>query len=316
MSSHGNLVFYILYVLWVGALLGTLVIAFRGVKPRADDHVQSILWLPVLQFLLVGLMLGFSPHGEVRPSSRSEQSDLNSITETDTALLMERANHLEEMLGGSLLVFLVAGTAGLLAAAKLFRRDSESSSFTARQFFIGTTLGYVFISGFYYYMLAQYYAATSTLLKVVEGDSTYGNLYRGLQIPTLGLPVDPASNIIMLLGAPLFPLAISFTLTLGMYLSLRHSKTGLALKDLTRAMALHAVLCPLLVCHAFAGFLSAGPLAPKGITPREDQEEEQPYSNRPAVLRHPLAGPSQPGDVRPQRLHVARLELPVIRRHS
>lgn len=290
MGSHGNLFLYIIYVLAVGVLLGTLVVSLRGLKPRADDPkgIRSILWLPILQFLLVGLVLGFSPHGEVRPSS-SDSSDMLTITETDLALLVERANHLELMLAGSLLVFLVAAVAGTFAAAKLFRRDSETSSFTARQFFLGTTVGYVFISGFYYYMLAQYYTAVSTLLKVVDSDSPYATLYRGLQIPTLGLPLDPASNVVMLLSAPLFPLAASFTLTLGMYRYLSQSKTGLELRDLTRSLALHAVLCPLLVCHAFAGFLSAGPVAPRGINPREDQQEEQPYSNRPAVLGEVLA---------------------------
>ena len=290
MGSHGNLVLYIIYVLAVGVLLGTLVVSLRGLKPRASDPkgIRSILWLPILQFLLVGLVLGFSPHGEVRPSS-SDSSDMFTITETDLALLVERANHLEVMLAGSLLVFLAAATVGIFAAAKLFRGDSETSSLTARQFFFGTTLGYVFISGFYYYMLAQYYTAASTLLKVVEGDSPYGNLYRGLQIPTLGLPLDTVSNVVMLLGAPLFPLAVSFALTVGMYRLLSQSGTGLALRDLTRSLALQAVLCPLLVCHAFAGFLSAGPVAPRGITPREDLEEGQPYSNRPSVSWEVLA---------------------------
>jgi hypothetical protein len=291
LSSHGNLIFYIFYILWVGALLGTLVIAFRGLKPRADDPkgIRSVLWLPVLQILLVGLVLGFSPHGEVRPSSTSDDSDLFPITETDLALLVERANHLEELLAGGLLVFFVAAAGGAFAARQAFRGDGESTSYSARQLFYATTLGYAFVSSFYYYMLAQYYTSMGTVLQVVSSDSAYADLYKGLQIPTLGLPLDPASNIIMLLGAPLFPLAVSFTLTVGSYLSLRHSRTGLVPKDLTRSLALHAVLCPLLVCHAFAGFLSAGPLAPKGSTPREDQQEEQPYSNSPATASATVA---------------------------
>jgi hypothetical protein len=300
LSSHGNLVFYILYIVWVGALLGALVIAFRGLKPRADDPkgIRSILWLPVLQFLLVGLVLGFSPHGEMRPSSTSDDSDMFPISETDLALLVERANHLEEMLGGGLLVFFIAAAGGALAVRTALRGESESTSFSARQLFYGITLGYVFVSGFYYYMLAQYYASMSTVLKVISSDSAYADVYKGLQIPTLGLPLDPASNIVMLLFAPLFPLAVSYTLSFGSYLSLRHSRAGLAPKDLTRSLALHAVLCPLLVCHAFAGFLLAGPLAPKGITPREDQQEEQPYSNSPAVLGEALAGGELPRHAR------------------
>lgn len=300
MGSHGNLIYYILYIVWVGALLGTLVIALRGLKPRADDPkgIRSILWLPVLQVLLVGLVLGFSPHGEVRPSSTSDDTDMFPISETDLALLVERANHLEEMLGGGLLVFFVAAAGGIFAVRTALRGESESTSLSARQLFYGITLGYAFVSGFYYYILAQYYASMGTVLQVVSSDSAYADVYKGMQIPTLGLPLDPASNIIMLLGAPLFPLLVSFTLTFGSYLSLRHSRTGLVPKDLTRSLALHAVLCPLLVCHAFAGFLSAGPLAPKGSTPREDQQEEQPYSNSPALLGEALAGGELPRHAR------------------
>jgi hypothetical protein len=202
----------------------------------------------------------------VRPSSTSDDSDLFPITETDLALLVERANHLEELLAGGLLVFFVAAAGGAFAARQAFRGDGESTSYSARQLFYATTLGYAFVSSFYYYMLAQYYTSMGTVLQVVSSDSAYADLYKGLQIPTLGLPLDP-----------------------GSYLSLRHSRTGLVPKDLTRSLALHAVLCPLLVCHAFAGFLSAGPLAPKGSAPREDQQEEQPYSNSPATASATVA---------------------------
>jgi hypothetical protein len=284
MSAHGNLMLYILYVICAGALLGTLVVAFRGLKPKADDPkgVRAILWLPILQFLLVALILGFSSHGEVRPHS-SSNGDTTGISDNDIDLLMDRANHLEDLLVGSLLGFFITATAGVFAAARALRGDSESPSFTTRQFFYGITLAFAFVSGFYYYMLAQYYTTMSTLLRVVQGDSSYSDLIKGLQIPTLGLPLDPASNVLMLLSAPLFPLAVSLTLTLGMYLYLRHSKAGLTLRDFTRAIAIHAVLCPLLVCHAFAVFLSAGPLGPKGSTPRDEDQQEMPYSNLPGV---------------------------------
>jgi hypothetical protein len=284
LSAHGNLMLYILYVVCAGTLLGTLVVAFRGLKPKADDPkgVRAILWLPILQFLLVALILGFSSHGEVRPHS-SSNGDTTGISDNDIDLLMDRANHLEDLLIGSLLGFFITATAGFFAAARALRGDSESPSFTTRQFFYGITLVFAFVSGFYYYMLAQYYTTMSTLLRVVQGDSSYSDLTKGLQIPTLGLPLDPASNVLMLLSAPLFPLAVSLTLTLGMYLYLRHSKAGLTLRDLTRAIAIHAVLCPLLVCHAFAVFLSAGPLGPKGSTPRDEDQQEMPYSNLPGV---------------------------------
>lgn len=283
MSTHGNLFLYIIYVLSTGALLGTLFIAFRGLKPRLEDPkgVRAILWLPILQFLLVALILGFSPHGEVHPYSGSGGGD-SGISDNDVDLLMDRANQLESLVVAGLLGFFVIAAAGAVAARKALRDDSETTGFTTRQVFFGIALVYALVSGFYYYMLSQYYTTMSTLLRVVQGDSSYSDLTKGLQIPTLGLPLDPASNVLMLLSAPLFPLAISILFTLGMYVYLRHSKAGLTPRDLTRAMALHAILCPLLVCHAFAVFLSAGPLGPKGTTPRDQDREEMPYSSLPA----------------------------------
>jgi hypothetical protein len=288
---HGNLLLYIIYVLSAGIFLGTMVIAFRGLKARADDPrgVRAILWLPILQFLLVALILGFSAHGEVRPFSTADSGDNSGISDNDVDLLMDRANHLEGLIVGSLLGFFITASAGAFVAARALRGDRESPSFTTRQFFGGITLVYAFVSGFYYFMLAQYYTTMSTLLKVVQGDSSYSDLTKGLQIPTLGLPLDPMSNVLLLLSAPLFPLAVSLTLTLGMYLYLRHTKAGLTPRDLTRAMALHAILCPLLVCHAFALFLAAGPLGPKGTTPRDEDREETPYSSLPTES---LAAPS------------------------
>lgn len=302
MSAHGNLILYVFYVLSAGALLGSLVIAFRGLKPRADDPkgLRAVLWLPILQFLLVALVLGFSSHGEVRPSSDS--GDSSGISDNDVDLLMDRANQLESLVVAGLFGFFVIAAAGAVAAKKALGDDSGTASFTTRQVFFGVTLLYAFVSGFYYYMLSQYYTTMSTLVRIVQGDSSYSDLTKGLQIPTLGLPLDPASNVLMLLSAPLFPLAISLVLTSGMYLYLRHSRAGLTPRDLTRAMAIHAVLCPLLVCHAFAVFLSAGPLGPKGTVPRDEDQQEQPYSSMPAkspavpgweftVLRPPVSQP-------------------------
>ena len=282
MSAHGNLILYIVYVLSAGALLGSLVIAFRGVKLRSDDPngLRAVLWLPILQFLLVALVLGFSSHGEVHPSSAS--GDSSGISDNDVDLLMDRANQLESLVVAGLFGFVVIAAAGSVAAKKALGEDSGTASFTTRQVFFGVTLLFTLVSGFYYYMLSQYYTTMSTLLRVVQGDSSYSDLTKGLQIPTLGLPLDPASNVLMLLCAPLFPLAISLLLTLGMYVYLRHSKAGLTPRDLTRAVAIHAILCPLLVCHSFAVFLSAGPLGPKGTTPRDEDREEMPYSSRPA----------------------------------
>jgi len=289
-ALHGTsgIVPFIVYVLSVGAFLGTLVVSIRGPRRPADDQrsVRPVLRLLAVQLLLVGLILGFSAHGELQSSSRHVDSDDLSVSETEIALLVERADHLEGLLAGGLFVFFLAALAGFFAAAKGFRRDSETPDFSARQLFYGITVSYALLGGFCYYMLSEYYTTLSTVLRVLAGDSTFGDLVQGLQTPSLGLPLGPAPNVIMLLGAPLFPLAVSITLTMGMYLYLRDSKTGLRTKDLSRATALHAAICPLIVAHAFAIFLSVGPLAPKENRRDSDDMQEDAGSSTPSGLAH------------------------------
>ena len=240
---------------------GALTAANRQQSSRLSSYVAAVGMLALMLASIVACAPAKNSAGSLAPSLHSSEGAVDRISyEEALTLLMERMNHVEGLLVGSLLGFFLTAAAGSFAAAHSMRSEKKALSFTPRQFFYGIVLAFGFVSGFYYFMLAQYYAALGTILGLLrEGDGfPIHELYATLRVPLL--PAQ-TGNVIMLANPPVFPFAVSSALTIGLYLYMRDpAKETLSPKDLGSALTFHFLLCPLMLWHPFVSFLKAGPL--------------------------------------------------------
>jgi hypothetical protein len=127
-------------------------------------------------------------------------------------LLTERASHLEDLLVSNLLGFLLTGTlTGFAAIYTLRVEDRTHLILSPRKILVGINFLYLFIGGYYYFMLAQFYATIVTLQRhVVASGADMSELWSVLRVPSLGVMANRTANIAMLAGAPLLPLALSW----------------------------------------------------------------------------------------------------------
>jgi hypothetical protein len=183
-------------------------------------------------------------------------------------LLLDRANHVEELLVGSLLGFFLTASAGGFAGAYTLRSEAgRALGLSPRRFFHGISVIYAFLTGYYYFMLAQFYGATIAAIQVsrtlTDAAVPVRALWETLQLPSLGLLPRDIANIAMLINAPLFPLALSAALLYGFYLLIKGT-TGtpppLRTRDLAMALGLQGGLCILMAWHPFVEFLKAARL--------------------------------------------------------
>ncbi len=143
--------------------------------------------------------------------------------------LVERLNHLEDLLVSSLLWFLLTGSFTAFAAIYGLgstRQDARSSETenagksgvssaepfglpSARQLFFGANVLLALLSGYYYFMLAQFYAAVVVLTPLLDHVPSAQHLWRTLQVPFLGLASTTVANGLILASAPLLPLLFS-----------------------------------------------------------------------------------------------------------
>jgi hypothetical protein len=181
-------------------------------------------------------------------------------------LVLDRLNHLEGILVGSLLGFFLTATAGGFAGAYTIRSDANRSlSLSQRQFFYGISVVYTFLSGYYYFMLAQFYGAAISAIELARSSSSeaVSVLWKTLQIPSFGFLPENFANLVMLLNAPLFPLMVSSALLYGFYILIRDTsaqKQTLGPLDLVTTLALQVMVCVLLAWHPFTRFLVAAEL--------------------------------------------------------
>ena len=133
-------------------------------------------------------------------------------------LLINRINHLEVMLFSSMLGILLTTTYGVFAAFYKIQ-ESGNNFFKPTYFIIGINLIYVFISGYYYFILTHFYAAASTLIQLKPSLPTSLSLeifWELFKVPKFPFWFsDPTRNLISLANAPLFPLMFSFTSIMG-----------------------------------------------------------------------------------------------------
>jgi len=185
---------------------------------------------------------------------------MSSSAQTDAvAPLVERMNHLESLLVSNLLGFLLTTTVTIFGAAYELRSGTKPPFMTPTQIFVSASVLYVFLSGYYYFMLAQFYACVITLMPLVESlDVKINPLWHTLRIPSFGVIPERMANIIMLTNAPLLPIAWS-TLSLVTLRSVLegHGAQYVGIVPTTVGISLQVLTCVLVITQPFHFFIKA-----------------------------------------------------------
>ena len=141
---------------------------------------------------------------------------IQMTSDTDVAIgLVERMGHLENVLTGSLLSFLIT-TALSIFGGLLLISDDDKSKLTGTDVLMAVSLMYALLSGYYYFMLGHYYATVIALVPIADGleNIDVEGFWVVFEIPIWFLP-DEMRNISALLGVPLYPLLFSGVVIFG-----------------------------------------------------------------------------------------------------
>lgn len=179
--------------------------------------------------------------------------------------MIARASHLEQILVTTLLGLLLTTTFGLFVAVYTLKKegDSISSFMSIRMFLVGIALLYVTLSGFYYYMLAHFYAAVQSAFALIKPDDlqdAVAPIWSLFRLPEmLGLS-QKARAIGYLAIAPLFPVSFSCTAITVLWWSLRREMAGQRKSSIAiwlSSLAVQILMAYLLISHPFSAFTSA-----------------------------------------------------------
>jgi len=134
-------------------------------------------------------------------------------------MLNSRINHLEVMIFSSMLGILLTTTFGLYAASYKIKESDDKSMKPATLIWAVNAI-YFLVSGYYYFILTHFYAATTTLFELQSKLPRYVNLsnfWNFFQLPTIPFfwLSEKSRNILSLLSAPLFPLLFSLSSIVG-----------------------------------------------------------------------------------------------------
>jgi hypothetical protein len=169
-------------------------------------------------------------------------------------------NHLESLLVSNLLGFLLTTTITIFGAAYELRSGTKTPPFvTPTQIFVGASVFYVFLSGYYYYMLAQFYACVITLIPLAKNlDVKINPLWRTLRIPSFGVIPERIANIAMLANAPLLPIAFSTLSLIALRFVIEgHGVQNIGVVPTTVGVSLQVLTCILVITQPFRSFIKA-----------------------------------------------------------
>jgi hypothetical protein len=188
-------------------------------------------------------------------------------SELDQALItamIERASHLEDVLVTSLLGLLITTTFGFVVAIYTLHKESTFwRQIDKRWFLIGIAFIYMCISGYYYYMLAHFYAAVQSAFALIVTPSTQSGvapIWSLFRLPEwFGLSAKERS-IGYLAIAPLFPVGFSCIAITAFWLAIkpdwqRQWKSSVA--SWIIAIMMQIVLAYLLAAYPFRTFTRA-----------------------------------------------------------
>jgi hypothetical protein len=224
---------------------------------------------------------------------------MSSSTPTDAVTpLIERMNHLESLLVSNLLGFLLTTTITIFGAAYELRPGAKTPPFVSpAQIFVGASVLYVFLSGYYYYMLAQFYACVITLIPFVKSLGVkISPLWRTLRIPSFGVIPERIANITMLANAPLLPIAFSTLSLIALRFVIEgHGVQNIGVVPTTVGLSLQVLTCILVIIQPFLSFIKAttevtnepGPTLIQ--EPCREAESESQTGSAPSVSEAPSA---------------------------
>jgi hypothetical protein len=224
---------------------------------------------------------------------------MSSSTPTDAVTpLIERMNHLESLLVSNLLGFLLTTTITIFGAAYELRPGAKTPPFVSpAQIFVGASVLYVFLSGYYYYMLAQFYACVITLIPFVKSLGVkISPLWRTLRIPSFGVIPERIANITMLANAPLLPIAFStLSLVALRFVIEGHGVQNIGVVPTTIGISLQVLTCILVITQPFLSFIKVttevsnepGPTLIQ--EPCREAESESQTGSAPSVSEAPSA---------------------------
>jgi hypothetical protein len=185
-------------------------------------------------------------------------------TKDAVQLLLERMNHLEDLLVSSLLGLLITATFSVFVALYALRTQSKKAlptGVTPARVLLGVNVLYTFLGGYYYFMLAQFYAATAATLELTSNipSMPVRQLWMVMKYPQIPFLSEEDRNLAMLLNAPLFPFLFacaSITILWSVLRSDRPSR-GLGYVALTSSIGWQGLVCWLMAWHPFTTFLEA-----------------------------------------------------------
>jgi len=174
------------------------------------------------------------------------------------APLIERLSHLEGLLVSNLLGFLVTTTITIFGVVYALRPASKALPLASpTQVFVGASILYVFLSGYYYFMLAQFYACVITLMPLVKSRGVeIDALWSALRIPSFGVIPKRIANMAMLANAPLLPLAFSiFALIALRLVAEAHGGGNVGAVATGIGISLQLLTCILIIAQPFRAFI-------------------------------------------------------------
>jgi hypothetical protein len=175
----------------------------------------------------------------------------------NVAPLVERANHLEVLIVSNLLGFLLTATSTMFAAIYALRSGTNSAVVAPLDIIACASALYLFLSGYYYFMLAQFYSCIITLIPHAKKAGIETNmLWNTLRIPSVGIIPRRAANIAMLASVPLLPLVFSIlSLIFLRFLIEGHGSRGIGILPTTICILLQVVTCVLMITEPFREFI-------------------------------------------------------------
>ncbi|WP_155355912.1 hypothetical protein [Acrocarpospora macrocephala] len=172
--------------------------------------------------------------------------------------LLGRANHLEVLLVSNLLGFFLTATFAIFAAVYELRQATGSHRLPPpSHIFIGASIFYSFLGGYYYFMLAQYYACIVTVVPLArEKGLEVEGLWNTMRTPSFGLMSEDGANVAMLAAAPLAPLIFSVVTLIALWsLARRGAGPGIGMRPVILCFSLQILVCVLLISMPFLEFL-------------------------------------------------------------
>jgi hypothetical protein len=183
----------------------------------------------------------------------------STSTEVVTSLT-ERMNHLEDLLVSNLLGLLLTTTITIFGAAYELRSGTKAAPFVAPiQLYLGASVLYVFLGGYYYFMLAQFYACVITLVPLAESlDVKVDTLWSTLRIPSFGVIPKKIANIAMLTNAPALPLAFSTLSLIALRFVIEgHGVRNIGIVPTAVGISLQVLTCIFVIAQPFRSFIRA-----------------------------------------------------------